>query len=97
MDGTNQFVGSDRTKMTTAIAAARVGTGGRYDDYDWRWDESADCVLGPALGGEIWMFGYDPAHTTHIGGGENGGITLTQVNIVRSMTDLGPWNGRQTG
>ena len=42
------------------------------------------------------MFGYDPAHTTHIGGGENGGINLTQVNIVRSMTDLGPWNGQQT-
>ncbi|HVE23229.1 MAG TPA: hypothetical protein VNC39_14755 [Acidocella sp.] len=32
-------------------------------------------------------------HSTHIGGGEKDGAVLTEVNVVRSMTVLGPWNG----
>jgi hypothetical protein len=96
VDGTNQFVGSDRTKMTEAIAAARAAPAGDTA-VTIGGGPKVQITIGPgATGGEIWLFGYDPAHTTHIGGGENGGITLTQVNIVRSMTDLGPWDGRQT-
>ncbi|HTJ90477.1 MAG TPA: hypothetical protein VL356_09915 [Acidocella sp.] len=32
-------------------------------------------------------------HSTRIGGGEIGGAVLTEVNVVRGMTMLGPWNG----
>jgi hypothetical protein len=96
VDGTSQLVGSDRAKMTAAIAAARAAPAGDTA-MTIGGGQTVKIGIGPgAAGARIWLFGYDPAHTTHIGGGENGGITLTQVNIVRSMTDLGTWNGRQT-
>jgi hypothetical protein len=42
---------------------------------------------------QIWLFGYDSHHTTQIGGGENAGATITETNIVRSITTLGTWSG----
>ncbi len=47
-------------------------------------------AAGPA---QLWLFGYDPQHTTQIGGGENGGATITETNTVRSITSLGGWTG----
>jgi hypothetical protein len=96
VDGTRQLVGSDGAKLTAAIAAARAAPAGDTP-ITIHGGPMVEIAVGPsAAGAEIWLFGYDPTHTTHIGGGENGGITLRQVNIVRSMTDLGPWTGRQT-
>jgi hypothetical protein len=37
--------------------------------------------------------GFDPAHQTPVGRGENGGRTLLESNIVRSLTSIGSWNG----
>ncbi len=42
---------------------------------------------------QIWLIGYDSHHTTQIGGGENAGATLTETNVVRSITTLGTWSG----
>ena len=39
------------------------------------------------------LVGYDPMHTTRIGGGENGGRTLMETNVVRSLTRVGAWTG----
>jgi hypothetical protein len=44
--------------------------------------------------GTVWLFGFDPRQTTHVLGGENGGATLSEVNVVRSITQLGAWNGQ---
>ena len=41
----------------------------------------------------LWLVGYDPHHTTHVGGGENGGRTLVEANVVRSMTSIAAWSG----
>lgn len=46
---------------------------------------------GPAT---LWLIGYDDRHTTAIGRGENTGLTETEVNIVRSIKNLGVWNGQ---
>jgi hypothetical protein len=42
---------------------------------------------------EAVLFGYDPVHTTKVGGGENAGATLTEIDVVRSITRLGRWRG----
>ena len=41
----------------------------------------------------VLLLGFDAKHVTRIGGGENGGALLTEVNVVRSITSLGPWTG----
>ena len=40
------------------------------------------------------LLGFDPRHDTRVGRGENAGHTLTEANIVRSMTVAGSWNGQ---
>jgi hypothetical protein len=96
VDGKTQFVGSNRHAMTAAIERARAKTrtgdsvpvsvaekGGRI---------SVHVGAGAGAAG-VWLFGLDPNHTTRVLGGENGGATLREVNVVRSITKLGSWNG----
>jgi hypothetical protein len=47
-----------------------------------------------AQDGDVWLVRYDP-RTLHvrIGGGENGGRTLDQRNVVRELIHLGKWEG----
>lgn len=96
IDGTRQAVGSDRAAVLAAIAAAQqdiahqpgvllslVGTG-----------DTLHIHAGSGAGdGTIWLVGFDAQHVTHIGGGENGGRTLTEVNVVRSLTQVAAWRG----
>ncbi|HEY1414000.1 MAG TPA: DUF1223 domain-containing protein, partial [Rhodopila sp.] len=42
---------------------------------------------------QLLLVGFDSAHQTPIGRGENGGRTLLESNIVRSLTPIGSWNG----
>jgi len=93
VDGTAGMVGSDRTAVTAAIqeAAAAQGPGVpvRVSGAD-RVTVSVGAGSGTAT---IWLFGFDGTHTTQIGGGENGGATVKEVNVVRSITNLGGWTG----
>jgi hypothetical protein len=51
--------------------------------------------VGPGKGpATLWLVGYDDRHTTAIGRGENTGLTESEVNIVRSITNIGAWNGQ---
>jgi hypothetical protein len=95
VDGGAQLVGSDRGKLTAAIASAKDAPAG---------DVPITVTGGPMItikvgaqngGADLWMFGYDSSHSTKIGGGENGGATLTETNIVRSATNLGTWTGQE--
>jgi hypothetical protein len=91
VDGTTGFVGSSRTQGLSVIAAAprktvpvsvvRDGAGLRIE-------------VGAGTGqAQVLLVGFDPAHETHIGRGENGGRTLLESNIVRSLTPVGTWSG----
>ena len=97
VDGKAQFVGSNQTTMAAAISRARAAIA----------KSGATQVSVRAVGGQIvvhvgegngpatvWLFGFDPERTTTIRGGENGGRTLTEVNVVRSITRLGTWDGQ---
>ncbi|MBN8888712.1 MAG: DUF1223 domain-containing protein, partial [Rhodospirillales bacterium] len=52
--------------------------------------------VGAAAGmppGQVLLIGYDREHRTPVGRGENGGKTLLEANVVRSMVPLGSWRG----
>ena len=94
VDGRDQMVGSDRGALLSAIARERSAAAQAVpvtiveDGGEVRVGVGAGA--GPA---RLWLFGFDDMHTTHIGGGENSGATLTEVNVVRAVRPLGLWNG----
>ncbi len=91
--GRHQAIGSDRAAVLAAIAAAAgdgTGTALRLER------EGAGLRLEAGGGhgsGTLLLVGFDPAHTTRVAGGENGGRTLTEVNVVRSIAPAGSWRG----
>jgi hypothetical protein len=95
VDGQAQFVGSDRHAMRAAIerARAKIGTGSTVPVSVEEKDGRVTVHVGPGAGAaSVWLFGFDTNHTTRVLGGENGGATLREVNVVRSITKLGSWN-----
>jgi hypothetical protein len=45
---------------------------------------------------DIWLLGVDPRHVTAVSRGENRGVTLTNVNVVRSLEKVATWTGEAT-
>lgn len=91
VDGTTGFVGSDRSQGLRVIAAAgRKPVPIRVT----REGSTLQISLGSGSGyGQVLLIGFDPSHEAHIGRGENGGRTLTESNVVRSVTPIGAWTG----
>jgi len=97
VDGKAQFVGSDKATMIAAIARARaaIDRDGATPVSVSASNEQVSVHVGPGTGSAtVWLFGFDSEHTTKVRGGENGGTTLTEVNVVRSITGLGVWSGQ---
>jgi len=94
IDGSTSAVGSDRAAVQAAITAARHGQASG-PSLALRASKaglvaSIDAGTGQA---DLLLIGYDPAHTTHIAGGENGGVTLRETNVVRSLRRVAHWAG----
>jgi hypothetical protein len=95
VDGGAQLVGSDRGKVTAAIGEASATPAGDVP-ITITGGSMVTIKVGAENGGaDLWMFGYDSSHSTKIGGGENGGATLTETNVVRSAANLGTWAGQE--
>ncbi|OKH87886.1 thioredoxin family protein [Thalassospira sp. TSL5-1] len=43
---------------------------------------------------KIWLLGFDRHASTEVDAGENAGLNLRHVNIVRELDDLGTWDGK---
>src|SRR5262245_38547331 len=95
IDGSFDAVGSDRTRVNQAIAAASQHskipvaiaanpTGG------WLVTLPAAAVDQAAT---VWLALYDRQHVTSVRRGENAGATLTDYNIVREFRRIGRWDG----
>jgi len=93
VDGLTSVLGSDRAALTSAITAARAAEG-QAVPVSVADGSMITVKVGAGAGtGTILLIGFDAQHTTQIGGGENGGATLHEANVVRSLSSLGGWTG----
>ena len=90
--GQYQAIGSDRPDVLAAVVAAANGPAVPLhltrDGPGLKLDAGAGHGAGALL-----LVGFDPSHTTRVGRGENGGRTLTDINVVRSLVPAGSWHG----
>ncbi len=95
--GRHQAVGSDPTAVRAAITAARADAAAT-DSPALRLvpaGRGLRLTLDAGRGsGRIMLIGYDPTHVTRIGGGENTGRVLREIDVVRSLAAVGTWVGR---
>jgi hypothetical protein len=96
VDGVTDVVGSRDAPVNAAIAAREA------DEEDvpvtlTATNQSLHIVIGAddhADGNAtIWLFRIQPWAKVAVGGGENGGHTLTYTNSVRDIHAVGLWNG----
>jgi hypothetical protein len=91
VDGSTGFVGSSRSQGLSAIASAAR----KVVPVSVAHEGQALLInVGAGSGhARVLLIGFDPAHETKVGRGENGGRTLLETNIVRSLTLIGDWSG----
>ena len=93
ISGRFETVGSDRHRVAAAIAkAAAIASATVVALTSAAGALTAEIGAGTGQG-EVWLVTYDLRQETHVRAGENSGRTLTNVNIVRDIEKLGPWNG----
>ena len=92
VDGRDEYLGSDKRRIEGAVAELRTGVPVKLD--------VADRNLVIALGGaqclapsDVIAITFLRKATSKIGRGENSGRTLEEFNIVRSIRQIGTWNG----
>ena len=95
IDGSHDVVGSD----ASAVQAGVVG-----GQAEWRTQAPVAIArvtggglaitVGEGAGhGTVLLLGFDGQHRTPVGRGENGGRTLLEANVVRSISVAGLWSG----
>jgi hypothetical protein len=88
------LVGSHRDEVNAAIERAKRGQHTATDVNVDRAGENVAIRIGAGIGrGRIMLIGFDHKHTTKIGRGENGGRTLAESNVVKSIRLVGEWSG----
>lgn len=94
VDGGQGFVGSDRVAASAAIAAAVRGDRTAATVAVARRGGRLAVAVGAGAGsGRVLLVGFDPEHRTAVGRGENSGRSLSEFNVVRSVRDVGRWDG----
>jgi hypothetical protein len=94
VDGASSHVGSDRQEIGSAILAARRDsqTAAALSVVK----DGAELAINVGAGngrGRVLLIGFDHDHKTAIRRGENGGRTLDEANVVRSIRSIGDWQG----
>ena len=94
VDGRSGHIGSRRSEVEAAIAAARSASASGPKVSVARGPGGVTLEVGPGAGAaSLILIGFDTRHTTSIGGGENGGRTLVDSNVVRSIEPVSKWTG----
>ena len=94
VDGSASAVGSDRGEVGPAIENARRNGQTAAAVNVSKSGEQVSIEVGAGAGNaRVLLIGFDHEHTTAIGRGENGGRTLTEANVVRSIRIAGQWSG----
>jgi hypothetical protein len=94
VDGAASMVGSDRSEVGSAIEnAKRQGRTAAAVNVTKNGEQVSVEVGAGSGNARVLLIGFDHEHTTAIGRGENGGRTLTEANVVRSIRSIGQWSG----
>ena len=94
VDGASSHVGSHREDVGAAIAAAGQKSTTAASVSVTREKDGLSVGVGAGQGrARLLLIGFDHAHTTAIRRGENGGRTLQEANVVRSIRGIGDWQG----
>ena len=98
LNGRSIHRGVRSKKLSKALAAAAHESAHNAPSLRARLDDKGALVLdldGPAMqGASVWMAAYTPGvQKVRIGGGENKGRIMDQVNMVTSLTRIGRWSG----
>jgi hypothetical protein len=95
VDGLVGLIGSHRDEVNAAIEHAKRGQRTATDVKVDKTGEDVAIRIGSGVGhGTVLLIGFDHEHTTKIGRGENGGRTLAETNVVRSIRAVGAWSGK---
>src|SRR5689334_5645282 len=95
VDGSVGLVGSYREEVNAAIERAKRDRHNASDINVARIGENVAIRIGSGTGSErVLLIGFDHEHVTKVGRGENGGRTLTESNVVRSIRPVGEWSGK---
>ena len=95
VDGMVGLVGSHRDEVNAAIENAKRGQHTAADVEVDKAGENVAIRIGSGVGrGRVLLIGFDHEHTTKVGRGENGGRTLAESNVVRSIRPVGEWSGK---
>ncbi|HEY1411314.1 MAG TPA: DUF1223 domain-containing protein, partial [Rhodopila sp.] len=95
VDGKFDVVGSDKPAVDRTLRQAALSEETAAPIEVQRSTAGLTVSVGAGSGaGTLLLVGYDRLHQTAVGRGENGGRTLTEANIVRSMSVLGVWSGK---
>lgn len=96
VDGRADALGSDRDAVTSALNRARAAARAPVPISVTRSGDAVEVTVGAGNGrGRALLVGYDPRRETPVRRGENAGRTILQANIVRSLSVLGDWSGRE--
>jgi hypothetical protein len=94
VDGATSHVGSDRAAVGPAIERAKRSS--ETAAFVRISKDGGDLVIevgGGKGSGKVLLVGFDHDHETAIRRGENGGRTLQELNVVRSIRAIGDWQG----
>ena len=95
VDGRQDVVGSDRPAVEASLTRAEAAAVNSAPVEITRSGNALTITIGAGAGhGAVLLVGYDRQHQTHVGRGENGGRTLLEANIVRSLGVAGSWTGQ---
>ena len=95
IDGASSHVGSRRDEVGPAIDAAKRRGRTATNVSVTRESGKLTIEVGEGSGsGKVLLVGFDHAHETAIRRGENGGRTLRESNVVRSVREVADWQGK---
>jgi hypothetical protein len=91
VDGHWQAVGSDQSAIEQAIGAARRASAAVPLMLSLDHGRARVVIGSVASGasGSVVLVGFDRRHIDAVRGGENGGRTLTHVDVVRGISEIG--------